>query len=354
MYRAIIALLIGCGSPSPWTPPKGTIQSTPTQEAGATEVLPGTVIIGLSNAPFNGVLGRIIEVDRAGEIVWEYTLPADLNTPDTLLYDVEPLDDGTILFSLNGSGFYRINRAGEIIWQLQDVRASHDVDLLASGNILATHTYAPYGKPMVVEYTPEGEIVWSWDGTDVFNTERQVNFLDESDSWGHSNSVRLQDNGNIRVSVRSFNTIVELNRAGEVVDSMGFDSREDLKSVRVEGGIKGARPHDPATTHQRSRYLVALRNPHRVAEIERSTGKIKRQWRAPKNDSSYHTIRDTNPLPGGNWLITTAEHILEVDRTGTTVWEYDAVETAGFEHPEDFSSFFKATFIGADGTIYGN
>ena len=83
MYRAIIALFIGCGSPSPWTPPKGTIQSTPAQEVGATEVLPGTVIIGLSNAPFNGVLGRIIEVDRAGEIVWEYINPDFVGPEDS-------------------------------------------------------------------------------------------------------------------------------------------------------------------------------------------------------------------------------------------------------------------------------
>jgi hypothetical protein len=253
-------------------------------------------------------------------------------------------------------GFYRINRAGELLWELPDPMASHDVDLLPNGNILATHANAPAGEPMVVEYSADGELVWSWDGSEFFTDPQYTNFSDEIGSWAHANSVRQLQDGSIRICVRNFNTIIVVDRSGEVLDAYWFDGTGDQRSVTTstQGVIKGSRPHEAVLRRKRNRYVVALRNPARVVEFDRSTSEIIREWRTPVEDPTYGKIRDINPLPNRNWLITTYDHIIEVNKKGEIKWEHTPTIPEEWAAYPDLASLFKATFIDEYGNIYGN
>jgi hypothetical protein len=228
--------------------------------------------------------------------------------------------------------------------------------MLRNGNILATHAGAAFGEPLVVEYNPEGEVVWSWDGLDFFTHPLQMVFLDETGAWAHANAVRKQVNGNIRICIRNFNVVVEVARSGAVVKAIWFDGTGDSQSVTIgpAGWIIGSRPHEVSKRRDMDRYSVALRRPPRVVEFDRTSGLIYRQWRAPRGDPSMARIRDHNRLPGGNWLITTSEHILEVNGKGKTIWQYTVEKPEAFAEYPNLSSLYKAVFINENGKVFGN
>lgn len=80
------------------------------------KVQPGTTIL-----PDNYNLGkpRIIEVNMAGEVVWQYPVPPQLRQFTNPGFDVEPLPNGNVLFVLPRNGAYEINRKGEVVWHLK-------------------------------------------------------------------------------------------------------------------------------------------------------------------------------------------------------------------------------------------
>ncbi|MDY7001825.1 MAG: aryl-sulfate sulfotransferase [Thermodesulfobacteriota bacterium] len=306
------------------------------------KIFPGTVFFTDSSDPQKPL---IVEVDKAGKVVWKYRLSRKLvprgRTP-LPLGDATPLANGNILFSVHSKGVFEINRDGKIVWEFRDPGASHDADRLANGNTLYNRGWTKQGEDVVREVAPDGSLVWSWNGLPAFGGERFAAVKKEG--WMHVNACERLDDGTTLISIRNFHTVVRVNQAGEVVWSYTFRSRGKVGDLATpEGQTQGSANHEPELTTKET-MVVAVRKPHAVYEIDLATGQPIWFWEHPKG---LKTIRDCNRLPNGNTLITGANKIVEVAPDGEIVWEIRAPRSR-MDKP-----FHRAIKIGPDGTLYG-
>ena len=186
--------------------------------------------------------GRVIHLNAAGETLWE-------TTKFLMPYDVAPQADGSYWVNLireravwqimpneaggrkqevggypcslqlldNGHllvagwdddvpGFVReYNQAGELVWQLEDLRWPWKAERLKNGNTLI----ADAGTNRVFEVDSQGNEVWA---VDQLGPETPELF----DALGPVYCQRLAD-GNTLVSIRGLSKIVELDPQGKVV-----------------------------------------------------------------------------------------------------------------------------------------
>jgi predicted Rdx family selenoprotein len=68
--------------------------------------------------------------------------------------EAELLPNDHILYTVNPTGVFEIDRDGKVVWQYLTSKIDHDADRLPNGNTLITGTTA------IVEVTPQSEIVW--------------------------------------------------------------------------------------------------------------------------------------------------------------------------------------------------
>ena len=210
-------------------------------------------------------------------------------------------------------GIYILNRDGDILWQHDDPKVSHDADMLSSGNILYVYGMGDAkGDTIVKEITMSGTRVWHWDPSQYFDYSPYSEIDPVSgQGWAHANSVTRLDNGNTLISIRNFNMIVEVNPAGTPVDTI-FD---------VES------PHDPLVLP--NNYLLAAHQTstvHSAYKYNRSSAQV--EWQYDMTDKNDFPMRDVNLLPNGNILITGAKRLVElVPSTNEVVWQLELTGT---------------------------
>lgn len=275
---------------------------------------------------------RIVEVDMEGAIVWEYVIPPDLKEYHDPGMDVELLPNGHILFVLPGYGIHEIDREGNLQWFHLDSDVSHDADRLSNGNTLYAHGNGD-GKndEHAKEVTPLGEIVWSWSAKSSFNIAPYDTAFYQG--WTHTNAVDRLANGNTLVSLRNFDTTVEVDTAGTVVWSFDWS------------GLGGCQPHEPEIQPDNGLLICLHRpTPHQVVEIDRNSGGI--VWQYYRDN--LRTTRDSDRLSNGNTLIvgvmddTEDSVIFEVTESGEIVWQLKVKDTLTGSRP---GFFYKAERI---------
>ena len=57
-------------------------------------------------------------------------------TGGNVVSDIEWLANGNTIFNIQMVDIFEVNRTGEIVWPLDDSKASHDVDLLSNWNTI--------------------------------------------------------------------------------------------------------------------------------------------------------------------------------------------------------------------------
>jgi len=246
---------------------------------------------------------RIVEVNMAGEVTWEYVLPADVKSYTNPGEDVEPLPNGNLLVVFPRKGVYEITRGKQVAWKYLDPKVSHDADRLANGNTLIAFGAVDTLEDMQVkEVNSRGEIVWSWRAKDAFNRAPYLGI--SAEGWTHTNAVTRLANGNTLVSPRNFNLIAEVDPAGKVVRTLG------------EGVI--TEQHDPEVQPDGNIVMMDLALPNAAIEMA-PNGTI--LWRYPFPEPKMWPVRDADRLPNGNTLITAADRILEVTPGNEIVWQ---------------------------------
>jgi len=245
---------------------------------------------------------RIVELNMYGEIVWEYVLPDEFKEYTNPGFDVELLEGDTILFVLPRKGVYEIDRQGNVIWSFPDPKVSHDADRLPNGNtLIAFGNNDRPGDLNAREIDSRGNLVWSWSAKSAFYDQ----FKDMNDEgWSHTNAVERLSNGNTLVSLRNFDTIVEVNPDGDVVQKISMDSMDNN--------------HDPEQLANGNILYATHAKPHRAIELENGTWR--EVWNYTVKQQSAWPLRDADRLPNGNTLITGSTVIIEVTPEGEIAW----------------------------------
>ena len=57
-------------------------------------------------------------------------------TGGNVVSDIKWLANGNTIFNIQMVDIFEVNRTGEIVWRLDDSKASHDVDLLSNWNTI--------------------------------------------------------------------------------------------------------------------------------------------------------------------------------------------------------------------------
>jgi hypothetical protein len=303
------------------------------------QVFPGkTLFVDVSQKRMQS----IVEVDTHGKILWKHA-PRIPNK--ALLLDATYLNEDRILFTAKGYGIVEVDRSGKILWKHLDTEASHDADRLPNGNTIYNRSWVSKGDDVVREISSNGDVVWSWNGLEDFDKPPFASVVDEG--WMHVNAVTRLPNGNTVISIRNFNSIVEVNPIGKVIRKWTFRSEKN-KTIETDGRIAGERNHEPEILPS-GNILVALRKPFRYVEFNPDTDEVVWQWR-PTDGVHKAFNRDANRLPNGNTLVTTANQIIEVNHTGVIVWQLDGPEKTD---DGDLRVFHKAVRRSPDGRTFG-
>ncbi|UPV98823.1 hypothetical protein M0R88_09790 [Halorussus gelatinilyticus] len=300
--------------------------------------------------------GKAVELTPAGEVVWEYAEPDDV-------FDVEALGPDRVQVSTasevadrncperyRNDGFPNCVRnslrvveqsSNEVLWNYSWYDAElhehelHDADhytVPAKGSGADGRAdrwvMVDMGNDRVFAVNRQQEIVWEWNATETYDRPRRMG--PESD-WTHMNDVDRLRPGAFQVSLRNFDTVIELH--------VGNGSESGERSVRVEPVVGPNRfagkgdvlyeQHNPdrlADDH----LLVADSEHDRVVELNASGEVV---WRFG-GSGTLDWPRDADRLSNGHTLVADSynDRVVEVSDEGEVVW---AVETGALPYEAD-------------------
>lgn len=260
----------------------------------------------------------VFMVDAQGVTRWHLGGPTNgMIGPEGIWTSVKLLDDASIVY-LHLHEFYRRNELGEELLHFADDELGqtglhHEVLQLPSGNFMAlTHTfqtvtYDGQGDLLVagdgiVEFTADGEVVWTWDAFDHVDPQRVRAGFDPAalphpetgelaHDWTHGNGIELdEETDTLLVSLRHQDWILKIDHAtGEVLWRLGDEGDFELTQ-----GQWFFHQHSP-------------------------------QWQPDGSLLLYDNAVDNPGLPAEQWESRAVRYELdEVAMTATQVWEGDA------------------------------
>jgi outer membrane protein assembly factor BamB len=298
------------------------------------KVAPGTTLLGDLH---DLTKPRIVEVNMFGEILWEYDVPENLINYVNPGFSVVPLQNGNILAGFSKNGVYEINRTSkDIVWKFIDSKCSHDAERLGNRNTLVVD--GGYGQDtiqdaQVREINPQGQVVWSWYAKDHGFNQAPYNTINNQ-GWTHTNAANRLQNGDTLISLRNFNRVVEVDRDGTVVRTIG------------EGTM--VQQHDPEALPNGNILFANPGQSPQAVEIN-PQGQVVWNYIIPEATTfSSQATRDADRLQNGNTLITTANRLIEVTPQGDIVWQF-RLKDIQFTNFNDAASkgFYKAIRIPA-------
>lgn len=334
-------------------------------------VFEGTTLFGWNADPSDPM---IREVDMRGGIVWEIAvrdvLPSSLLVRESgngslrdkaiSIMDVAALPNGNVLFNVRHVGGFEVTRSGRLVWQHLDEEMSHDLDRLGNGNTLYARAWVGRGEDHVREVTPGGLVVWSWNGLADYD---RPPFRDvEIEGWMHVNAVTRTAAGRTFISIRNFDRTAEVHADGRLISETVYCGK--LSRTRAAGTDKAAamsicRPHDPEILDD-DMILVPLPPQNRMMIQSVGAKKARAVFTRARSEGYWH-VRDANRLPNGNLLLTGYDRIVEMTRTGETVWQLRVPGRPAMVSPSgkkrlrgiEKADLYKAQRIGPDGRGYG-
>jgi len=252
-----------------------------------------------NHLPFNGIGGRIIEMDWDGNVVWEY---------------VDPMQHHDFHRCANGNTIY-------LAWEKMPEALAQRVQGGRNGSELNGAIWSEY----IREVSPKGEIVWEWHADNLEIERYPICPVCPRAEFGHGNSIYSLPDGDVMVSFRHNHLVF-------VIDHI-------TKKVKWEMCT-------PILGHQHDfhvipngNYMVFANGAHafgpgtvpgggggsRVLEIDPATKKIVWQYFGRPGylfNSPY--ISGAERLPSGNTLICEGNwgNIFEVTQDSEIVWEY--------------------------------
>jgi len=296
---------------------------------------------------FSAETDKAYLIDMHGRFVHQWQCDLGLTNPEllpngNLIALAMPSKDLEGQRGLNGqaAAIYELDWQGNIVWQYDDPWMHHDYQRLANGNTLIVK-WAPVPKSltkrikggyhaegddpthmlgdMVLEVTPQGEVVNEWRSWEHFDPKTEIICpLDHRMEWSHCNSISLAPNGDWLLSFRRISMIAQVNpKTGKFRWrwSDGTTSHQHDVKYTSEGTIT---IFDNGVHRKTMDYS-------RVLEVDAKTREI--LWEYADNPPfSFYTVMggSVTKLPNGNMLIceTSKGQFFEVTRDKKVVWEY--------------------------------
>ena len=257
----------------------------------------GTLICdGSSSPPAMGGPrgGRILILNPAGSLVWEYS--AGLNFPHDA--ELDPSGERLLIADTGNDRVIEVEmRSGRVLWDSKGISLSdgsslhypNDADYLPDGRILITDR----DNHRVLVVDREGKVRWQFGETGVPGGDhRHLRRPHNADALANGNVV-IADSGN--------NRVIEVSPAGEIV-------------WEFSGGLSWPRDADRLGN---GNTLITDSKNHRVIEITLEGQVI---WEFTDLALPYEADR----LEDGNTLIADSEgrRVVEVSPGGEVVWSY--------------------------------
>ncbi len=289
--------------------------------------------------------GRAIEITPAGEVVWRYTAVENVFDVEALgsnrvqIAGADALPDRKCPDRFRDDGFpgcvynsVRIvnQETNEILWKYgwYDVERHehelHDVDhYTVDGE--DRWVLVDMGNDRVFAIDRSGEILWQWNANSTYDRPPT---LGPEDDWTHMNDVDRVGKRTFQVSLRNFDTVVELHVAPN--GSVRVQPIIGPNRFTPEGYVGPlAAQHNPDSLAE-GHLLVADSENDRVVEFN-SDGKI--VW-VVGGSARLDWPRDADRLSSGHTLIVDSynDRIVEVNSEGEIVW---AVKTGRLPYDAD-------------------
>jgi hypothetical protein len=308
LWRITIALAMAClgiaATPAPARAETFTVVTPASPQLGPTRV----AFVDSVHSK------RIVEIDRAGKVVWQCPL-GDARFGSDELQRGADLDwiaaDDTFLLVVPFSGIFRVDRQCRIVWSYRTDRVSHDADLLPNGNVLYTFAWDASSDYQAAEIDPAGRIVWSWHarghidpswrntaGGDGGGRRHGGQGGGRGEGFTHANAVVRLPDGDTLVSLRNFGRVVRVAPDGVVKWASGNIDRVHDPSLLADGRLVAA-DHKPMS-------VVLLTQGRREVLFA--------------NAIDIKPIRTVEPLASGNFLVAGGADIVEIDASGNVLW----------------------------------
>jgi hypothetical protein len=252
---------------------------------------------------FNKMFGMLVIIDQKGDVLWYYQT-------DTRISDFDLLPNGNISYMTQDNRIVEINFAGNIINQwyaanrpdggkmdaipVEAQTLHHDVSLLSNGNrlVLSTETKeidnyytsetdknAPRKKQtvvgdVVIEFTPEGNVVHRWSafdemsvmriGYDTFNHYWERRGFPDSVDWSHANAIiPLPNEESYLVNFRHLSAIIKVNKKEGSIDWIFAEPTgwgDGLEDKLLKIPKDGWNWHQHSPRFMKNGYLLFLNN----------------------------------------------------------------------------------------------
>ena len=305
---------------------------------------PGNTLIAVNSfGSFSANNGAALIVDDAGDVVWEYS------PPDSRVFDAETTPNGTILVSVatrvpgeecpprylnterdpQGCVHNRVVEVDRgtknVVWEYDWYDAYihnhevHDADRLSTGET----AIIDMGKNRAFTVNKQGNITWSWSAKKHMGPGSEYNaryggpaYRGPIPDWTHMNDIDRLSNGNFELSIRNFDTVVEVNpRTKAIVNTTGAPGNYSVMNHQ----------HNPDRLERANTMVVADSENNRVVEYDRASGRELWAYDGTGSGRGLQWPRDADRLPNGNTLITDSRNfrVLEVDSQGAVVWRAD-------------------------------
>jgi hypothetical protein len=195
----------------------------------------------------------VFQVDAEGTTRWHLGGPSnEMPGPEGVWTAARVRPDGTMMY-LHLHEFFIRDELGEIIAQIPDedlgvTGLHHEILELPSGNFMAlTHTFqdVDYGPPNgvvytagdgIVEFTPDGEVLWEWDAFDHLDPLRitepigtsfviHPETLENTYDWTHGNALEYDAaTDTLLFSMRHQDWIINIDHVtGDVLWRLGYE-----------------------------------------------------------------------------------------------------------------------------------
>lgn len=266
----------------------------------------------------------VFEVNQTGYVTWFFskrTAPGII--PHSIPLDADRLPNNNTLITYynetlttkpdypKGTMGYpsivaEVNTNGDVVWNFTTgLDFAHDADKLPNGNTIIADSSPNVHNERIIEVDPSGNVVWEY----------------KTGNGSYPNDVDVLPNGNVFISLRDWNSLLEVNRQGEIV---WFYNGTSILTKQ----------HNPDVLLN-NHILVCDSGNNRILELDR-TGKIITEC-AGEGAGGLNWPRDADRLPNGNTLITDSRagsvtRVIEINSKGDLVW--------GFEAPVVFGNLF--------------